>query len=157
MIIIYTFCIGKSASNYSSALDTVYINEVQIGYAQDWTFYTAPYHVAAPGQEYYKGYVSLPWVNNTSGNMQNGMLLYEGVWCYLNYNIDTGALLSCQYYLIYALEIILDACGFNYDLSALKNSDYKYLLISIHFLILGIWRSGQTLCHIGRWQNSLNR
>lgn len=123
------FLQGKSASNYSSALDTVYINEVQIGYAQDWTFYTAPYHVAAPGQEHYKGYVSLPWVNNTSGNMQNGMLLYEGVWCYLNYNIDTGALLSCQYYLIYALEIILDACGFNYDLSALKNSDYKYLLI----------------------------
>ena len=123
------FLQGKSASNYASALDTIYINEIQIGYAQDWAYLPASWFLGAPGQEYYKGYVSLPWVNNTSGNMQNALTFYEGNWAFRDVDLQKGALLSCQYYLIYALEIILDACGFNYDLSVLKNSDYKYLVI----------------------------
>ena len=123
------FLQGKSVSNYASALDTIYINEVQIGYAQDWAYLPASWFLGAPGQEYYKGYVSLPWVNNTSGNMQNALTFYEGNCAFRDVDLQKGALLSCQYYLIYALEIILDACGFNYDLSVLKNSDYKYLLI----------------------------
>jgi hypothetical protein len=123
------FLQGKSATNYSSALDTIYINEVQVGYAQDWAYLPASWFMGAPGQDYYKGYVSLPWVNNTSGNMQNAMTFYDSHWTYRDVDLQNGALLSCQYYLIYALKIILDSCGFRYDLSVLENSDYKYLLI----------------------------
>lgn len=120
------FLSGKSVLNYASELDEVYINELQIGPAQDTGHYQCDVYLATPGQTDYTGHVCLPWVNNTSGNMQNKMHCNgAGTWYYESMDEP----LSCQYYIIYIIERVLDCCGYSCDLTPLMQSCYRYLVV----------------------------
>lgn len=123
------FLAGKSVSNYDSELDKVYINEMQIGQVRDWGHFDTRWHFAAPGDEHYTGFVSLPWVNNTSGNMQNKLRYSSIAWYYWDTNLERDAPLSCQYFLIYLLRRIFDECRYSFDISQLEASPYKYLVV----------------------------
>ena len=125
------FLMGKSVRNYSSDLDDIYINRVRIGSPYDEGHFEAHFYWRLPGQDGYTGYVCLPWVNNTSGNMQNELWFTQGGLWYFKGGEDPP--ISCQYYLVYVLEKILEEvkqeCGYSYDISKLKSSFYKYLVI----------------------------
>ena len=122
---------GKSVRNYVSDLDDIYINHVRIGSPYDEGHFEAHFYWKIPGQDGYNGRVCLPWVNNTSGNMQNELWYTAGGLWYFKGGEDPP--ISCQYYLIYVLEQVLDECrlqcDYTFDISAIKNSFYKYLVI----------------------------
>ena len=125
------FLMGKSVRNYVSDLDDIYINRVRIGSPYDEGHFEAHFYWRLPEQDGYTGYVCLPWVNNTSGNMQNELWFTQGGLWYFKGGEDPP--ISCQYYLVYVLEQVLDECrlqcGYTFDISALKKSFYKYLVI----------------------------
>lgn len=123
------FLQGKSASNYASDFDKIYINEMQIGQARDMGHFDTRWHFATYGDQRYTGFVSLPWVNNTSGNIQNKLIYSSIAWGYYYSNVEEDAPLSVQYYLIYLLERIFQECRYDYDISALINSPYRFLVI----------------------------
>lgn len=121
------FLVGKSVRNYVSELDDIYINELSIGPSTSIGHSEAYRCWLLPSNRLCKGFVCLPWVNNTSGNMQNELISdSKGVW-YFKGGEDVS--ISCQYYLICVLERVLDACGYDYDLSSLHNSFYEYLVV----------------------------
>ena len=125
------FLMGKSVRNYVSDLDDIYINHCRIGNTYDQGHFEAHFYWGTPGQERYNGYVCLPWVNNTSGNIQNEIWFTPGGLWYFKGEED--APITCQYYLVYVLEKILEEvkleCGYTYDISKLKSSFYRYLVI----------------------------
>lgn len=145
------FLAGKSVLNYASELDEVYINELTIGPARDEGHFDCRWYFATPGRELYTGHVSLPWVNNTSGNMQNKLSWASGVqlWYYAGTSIEEDAALSCQYFLIYVLQQILDYCHYSYDISALTSSCYRYLVIFNTFPYA--WRIDEWALALPHW------
>ena len=117
------FLEGRSASNYDDSFDDVFINRLQLGYpatkssdnvtpAEAWV----PY----PG----RNEVALPWVNNTSGNIQNEVKKENGVWSWVGQQT-----LSFQPYLIWLLKRICDVQGYTYDFTEIENSEMKYLVV----------------------------
>lgn len=121
------FLVGKSVRNYVSELDDIYINQMTIGPCYDEGHFEADSYWTIPGQNGYTGYVCLPWVNNTSGNMQNEIRFTPGGLCYFDGGEDPP--ITCQYYLVYVLEKVLQQCGYKYDITALKQSYYRFLVI----------------------------
>ena len=125
------FLEGKSVANYSDQFDTLYINELELGYPD-----TSPSNTAANayvGHSIDDGlnYLALPWVNNHSGNLQNRSV-YASM-STANKGPDSWhssvSKLSFQPYLLYVLELICNAIGYTYDFTALRNSPYRYLII----------------------------
>lgn len=121
------FLEGKSVRNFVSDLDDIYINQIKIGSTYDTAHFEAHFYWSTPGQEGYKGYVCLPWVNNTSGNIQNELRFTSGGLWYFNGGVD--APITCQYYLVHVLEKVLQECGYSCDISQLKLSYYRFLVI----------------------------
>lgn len=121
------FLEGKSVRNFASDLDDIYINEVPIGNTYDIAHFEATFYWKTPDEEDYTGYVCLPWVNNTSGNMQNELRYTSGGLWYFNGGVD--APITCQYYLVYVLEKVLQECGYTYNIKNLKLSFYRFLVI----------------------------
>lgn len=144
------FLTGRSVRNYVSDLDDVYINEMQIGQATDDGHFPCEHYWGHTGSTYYCGRVSLPWVNNTSGNIQN-MLVNRGQygWYYAGTSNEEDAALSCQYFLIYVLESILDQCGYTCDLTSLKASPYRCLVIFNTFPFA--WRIDEWALALPHW------
>ena len=96
------FLEGRSVQNYDVTFDEIYINELRLG-SYSPARPTSPY-------DYWRGidrdqnFVALPWVNNSSGNVQNNL-----------YKASTGADwqwasdvngVSCQPYLLYIIRLI---------------------------------------------------
>lgn len=123
------FLNGRSVRNYVSDLDDVYINELTIGDATELGHFECSFHWGNPNSEHYTGMVALPWVNNTSGNLQNRLRHSTTGWFYYESSIEEDAVLSCQYYLLYVLKKVLDQCGYTYDLKPLESSPYRFLVI----------------------------
>ena len=120
------FLEGKSVSNYDNTFDDIYINELELGYPNtDPSSFSAGAHI---GHSIDDGlnYLALPWVNNSTGNVQNrpnDSNSWPSSWYY-----DTRGL-SFQPYLIYLLKQICSALGYSYDFSRLMNSQYKFLIV----------------------------
>ena len=123
------FLVGKSVQNYMWDLDDIYINNVRIGQAREDGHFSCEYYWGVPFSPYYTGYVCLPWVNNTSGNLQNKLIKRSVGWYFAGTSIEDDAALSCQYYLVYVLKKILEECDYTYDLTALEYSCYRLLVI----------------------------
>lgn len=126
------FLEGRSVQNYASDLDETYINEIAIGEAWTFAHFTPDWYTAYVGQEHYTGYICIPWVNNTSGNMQNKMYRNSaGSWAYVPDGPEgrDDPTVACQYYLIWVLERILEAVGYKADISAITRSSYRHLVI----------------------------
>lgn len=117
------FLEGRSASNFDVSFDTIFINRLNLGYAQSRN----PANVTvAQAWAYYPNVqqVALPWVNNTSGNIQNMVKYENGSWAW-----DSVANLSFQPYLLHIMKKICEAINYTYDFSEIETSEMKFLLV----------------------------
>ena len=112
------FLEGKSATNFASSFDDVYINELELGYPD-----TTPANNPVNTVNHRTDYVALPWVNNSSGNIQNKINLSSSG---ATWNCDK---LSFQPYMIWLVKKMCQVLNFTYDFTPWENSNYKYLLI----------------------------
>lgn len=117
------FLEGRSAQNYDETFDDIYINELNIGEPIDIKP-DKPF-MFDPVFGYYgqTNYVALPWVNNTSRNMQNEYT-FEG----LHYTAPEGAL-SYQPFLMFIIKKIFSLLDYSIDISCFKKTSYWNLLI----------------------------
>lgn len=128
------FLEGRSESNYNKTFDDVYINELDLGAPEitDPAKIDPMVAISAVGSG--TKYVALPWVNNNSesGLPHNFVDLHEGDTKFQNYytwNEDTD-ILTWQPYLIYILEKMGEAIGYDMDIDEIKrNQATAYLLI----------------------------
>lgn len=118
------FLEGKSATNYDSSFDSVYLNEMTLGYPDtNPATYPAWTH---PGYECGMNWVALPWVNNNTGNVQNDVDFHRDTYIGPTWKASG---LSFQPYMIYIVKRIFEVMGYTYDLSEWENSKYAHLLI----------------------------
>lgn len=117
------FLEGRSVQNFDSSFDDIYLNEIRLGYpsnrspqqvtpANSWKAYPLCYALA------------LPWVNNTSGNIQNEAKKENGTWVW-----KTSDQLSFQPYLLYLLERVCNVVGYTFDFNEIDDSEFRYLVI----------------------------
>ena len=112
------FLEGRSVTNFVSSFDDVYINEIEIGYPD-----TTPANNPVNTVNRRTDYVALPWVNNSSGNIQNKINLSSSG---ATWNCNK---LSFQPYMLWLVKRMCEVLDYTYDFTAWENSDYRYLLI----------------------------
>ena len=122
------FLEGRSEQNYDDSFDEIRLNELNLGYPDaaqrnpaNVSFNTACWNCYPT-----VNWVALPWVNNTSGNMQNKVYISESgdySWAQSTKSI------TFQPYLVYILDKICEVLGYTGDFNAIRNSRYKYLII----------------------------
>lgn len=119
------FLEGRSVQNYDIKFDEIYINELQLG-SYSPTLTSSPYD-SWRGIDRSQNYVALPWVNNSSGNVQNK--LYKASTS-ADWQWDSEVKgLSYQPYLVYIIRLICIRLEYEVDISEIENSPYKYLII----------------------------
>ncbi len=118
------FLEGRSAQNFDATFDDVYINELDLGEPESLSPPAQPY-TAWQGLHYGQEYVALPWVNNSSGNIQNRLVLDNDV---LRWHEDVEGL-SFFPYLIVIAKRICEAVGYEYDFSEWENDEEKRFLL----------------------------
>ena len=131
------FLEGRSARNYHSPLDEIFINELTLPSLLTEAYYSAPRYLRNYTQQKqeiggpYYGYVCLPWVNNTSGNIQNPMRYVESTndFVYSGGGHDEYPLISGQPFLVEIIRQVLMQSGYNFDISALENSEWHNLVV----------------------------
>lgn len=119
------FLEGRSAQNFDTTFDDIYINELDLGEYPEYSLSNNP-------ATYWKGIeagqesIALPWVINSSGNIQNEVVYVEGDYAY---HEDCNGL-SFQPYLIIIVKRICNALGYDYDiLQWEKCEDLRCLII----------------------------
>ena len=119
------FLEGRSEQNFDDTFDEIYINELNLG---SYPLSTLPNEPASQWQGLYYGQeaVALPWVNNSSGNIQNEVVYSNGAY---SYHEDCKGL-SYQPYLIVVVQRICSALGYSCDVSQWNSrQDLRYLLV----------------------------
>lgn len=117
------FLEGRSEQNYDVSFDDIYINEVPLGYPSSRSSANNPptsVWAAYPD----RNCVALPWVNNTSGNLQNELQYANNA-----YSWNGSFSLTFQPYLLHVLKTLCSSLHYTYDFSELEASEFKYLLI----------------------------
>ena len=106
------FLEGRSEQNFDDTFDDIYINELDLG---SYPLSTLPNEPALQWQGLYYGQeaVALPWVNNSSGNIQNEVVYSNGAY---SYHEDCKGL-SYQPYLIVVVQRICSTLGYSCDVS----------------------------------------
>lgn len=118
------FLEGRSEQNFNDTFDNIYLNQLKLGYPDNIS--AAKNDITEMWENCYPevSYVALPWVNNTSGNLQNNVKKdADG-----EFQWDTTNL-SFQPFLVSLLEKICKAIGYTGVFTSIKNSNWKYLLI----------------------------
>lgn len=135
------FLEGRSERNFYSDFDSIYINEIPMGTVHDedvegYTYYLRSYDQIKQESEddgigEKEGYVCLPWVNNTSGNLQNRMEArqYQGSYKYSGTTIDHPATLVGMPYLLTVIKKIFRHFGYTYDFSGLESTQWRHIII----------------------------
>ena len=119
------FLEGRSEQNFNDTFDEIYINELDLG---EYPLSSLPDNPSSQWQGLIYGQeaVALPWVNNTSGNIQNEVEYSNGSY---SYHADCKGL-SYQPYLIVIVKRLCSALGYSYDLTQWESrEDLRYLLI----------------------------
>lgn len=122
------FLEGRSEQNFDDTFDDIYLNQLNLGYPE--AAERSPQN-DAPDYKWWNSYpdcnwVALPWVNNTSGNMQNSAGKdANGNWVWSN----ARASITFQPFLLYILNKVCEAVGYTGDFSSIENSKFRYLLI----------------------------
>ncbi len=126
------FLEGRSEQNFNETFDEVYLNELDLGYPQERTAQTGQCMAAMrPWPENF--WVPLPWVNNSSGNIQNQVFwnydekVYR--WRHEAHPEMGVQTLSFQPYLLYILRRVCSEVGYEGDFGALEDSELAYLLV----------------------------
>lgn len=159
------FLEGRSAQNFYSDLDDTYINEIPMSSLHvELRNGTAPVLRSYEEQQHegYLGYVCLPWVNNTSGNIQNEMSLNDSKteWVYRGGGYPE---VVAQPFLIEVIRKVLDATGYSYNINKIEDSVYADLIVCNAFpkvwdmpamnLILPHWTISEFLAELETFLN----
>ena len=132
------FLEGRSATNYYSNMDEIYINEISMPSLRDDAHWGASYYMRSYGEQKrggsghspeYLGYVCPPWVNNTSGNIQNKMGTYGSFYIYLGGDPSYDPPIVGFPFLIEVIEQVLTKSGYQCDLTAIENSGFSNLIV----------------------------
>ena len=120
------FLEGRNEQNFNTSFDDIYLNQLRLGYPSD----RDPTHYEP--QSAWATYpdndsVPLPWVNNTSGNMQNEVTYDEQTQSYKWAHESRE--LTFQPFLLHILNKICEVVGYTGDFTEIENSGYKYLVI----------------------------
>ena len=142
------FLEGRSVQNYNNTLDDIYINTLALG---SWP---NAYSNSSTAEAFLicetPTYTAIPWVNNTSGNLQNA-IKYNG--SVLNWHPDFVSSeekrVSFCPFLIYIFKKIFDALEYTYDIQAWEASRYKWLLICN--CVPGAWDRTEWSYILPRW------
>jgi uncharacterized membrane protein YgcG len=123
------FLEGRSEQNFDDTFDDIYLNQLHLGYPDADSRNSQRVYPEEVWWDCYPGcdWVALPWVNNTSGNMQNQVTKDE----YGNYIWSGSRSFSITYqpFLLYILNKICEVMGYTGDFSSIENSKFQYLLI----------------------------
>ena len=132
------FLEGRSATNYYSSLDDIYINELSLPSLHDQAHWESSYYLRSYAEQMrdaetntrdYLGYVCPPWVNNTSGNIQNPMGAYGSNFYYQGGDPSYDPPIVGFPFLIEVIRRVLARCGYQCDLSAIENSGWANLIV----------------------------
>jgi len=122
------FLEGRSEQNFDDTFDDIYLNQLNLGYPD---YSERSPLTESPEYKWWNSYpdcnwVALPWVNNTSGNMQNHVAKDEnGNWVWTSSRTQ----ITYQPFLLYILNKICEEVGYTGDFSSIENSKYQFLLI----------------------------
>ena len=139
---------GRSFINFYPEWDDLYIDELDLGSYS--TAVTTPADVWGDTDE-----IALPWVNNTSGNMQNRADKVNGAWQFhttADDDEDTEVVhgLSKQIRLYKITELILDAVGYtDRDFTAWEDSEYYHLYMLN--TLPSAWSNGAWAAALPHW------
>lgn len=125
------FLEGRSARNFHSDLDDIYINEITMPSLHfenrnTLEFYCRTY--AEQLQRDYLGFVGLPWVNNTSGNIQNPLRTNDRNTALVYDSAGYGTFVG-QPFLLEVLKQVLTAAGYSYNIEILEDSKFADIII----------------------------
>lgn len=120
------FLEGRSVQNFDTTFDDIYINELDLG---EWPVKGLP----SSGNVYLNPNdaldpVVLPWVNEDTGDLLNGMKYSGDTLVWDDLAKEMGGV-SFMPYLITIAKRIVEAVGYTYDFTAWEQSPDKYLLI----------------------------
>ena len=120
------FLEGRSEQNFNDTFDNIYLNQLDLGTPSN----TKPANnsISSAWQSDYPAtdYVALPWVNNTSGNLQNAVTKNtSGQFVWDSKLTD----LSFQPYLLYILKKVCSAVRYSGSFTDISNSYWKHLII----------------------------
>ncbi len=140
------FLEGRSASNFYSSLDDMYINEMQMPSLQVDAHMTAAYYFRTYAEQKqdeaegrtYLGFVCPPWVNNTSGNIQNKMSINGLSYYYLGGGVDSEPTIVGFPYLIEVIRQVMMNTNYRCDLSAIEQSQWANLIVCQGFPV--VWQ-----------------
>ena len=118
------FLEGRSEQNFNDTFDNIYLNQLNLGYPDDVSAANNALIDMWEDCYPYTDHVALPWVNNTTGNLQNNVKKDEDG----EFQWDT-ANLSFQPFLVPLLEKICKAIKYTGSFTPIKNSFWKYLLV----------------------------
>ena len=122
------FLEGRSEQNFDDTFDDIYLNELNLGYPDAEQRKMTSNPIPSSWLDAYPDnkWVALPWVNNTSGNLQNSVTKDSNG----NFQWGTNSYgLTFQPYLLHILDKICEAIGYTGDFGVIRNSVYRYLLI----------------------------
>lgn len=120
------FLEGRSEQNFNDSFDEIYINQMNLGYPSDLTPANNDIYTSWWNCYPYVNWVPLPWVNNTSGNLQNPVTIDSvGNMTWANNSIQ----LTFQPFLMYILNRICQQLGYTGSFNSIENSKWNYLLI----------------------------
>lgn len=139
------FLEGRSATNFHSALDEMYINEMEMPSLHDFAHYGLAYYMRSyneqkeeqqQGKEYL-GWVVLPWVNNTSGNIQNRLYATNSGYFLTDAagGNDEASVVGFPFF-VEIIRQVLTKAGYDCDLSEIENSQWCNLIICQGFPIV---------------------
>ena len=128
---------GRSAPNFYSDLDDTYINEISMPSLHFEARFSLEYHCRTyrvqktddeRGEGSYQGYVGLPWVNNTSGNIQNRVRLNDNS---TKFVYESGGFpdIVGQPFLLEILKQVLSGCGYSYNIYNIEQSQWANVIV----------------------------
>ena len=143
----------RSYQNFFPRFDEKYINELDLG---NWPSLTPSNITPQQMWSRWQDYTALPWVNNSTGVLQNcvkwnsSQNRYE--WKTEGDNdddLDYSKGFSFQPNLLWLTKKICDALGYTYDFSMWENSIYKYLIVMNTTPY--VWSSGKWATALPHW------
>lgn len=142
------FLEGRSVQNYDNTLDDIYINELALG---SWP---NAYSDSSVAEQFLIAetptYTAVPWVNNSTGNIQNRVQYTGSV---LNWSPDfvssSEKRVSFMPFLIFIFKKIFDVLGYTYDIQAWNASRFKWLLVCN--CVPGAWEKTAWAYILPRW------
>lgn len=126
------FLEGRSKLNFHSTFDDIYINEIEMPSIQITPGSLTPMDLMHSYDDQkdgtYYGYVVLPWVNNTSGNIQNRMKYTESGPIALEWEDENPTVVGFPF-LLDIMKRVFNGIGYDFDFSAIENSQWKDCII----------------------------